>query len=159
MRHTRRPTTTRHGFSLVEMLIVLVVGSIMMAISFPKLHDAFLNERVRSTHTLVQAYLASARSAAQQRGGPAVFYADNSTKSIRVTADSNGTQVSLRPRVRLDSTLNVTFTSTADSIVFNSRGLAVGLASAQTITLSANGKTRIVCVTRMGAIQSGSCVQ
>ena len=66
--------------------------------------------------------------------------------------------VSYRAVVRLDSAYNVTMTASRDSIVFNGRGIAVGLSGSQTITLSKTGITKSICVSALGAILQGGCV-
>jgi prepilin-type N-terminal cleavage/methylation domain-containing protein len=154
-----RPAHRQSGFTLIELMIVLVIAWIVMALAAPRLRATYINEQVRSTQAFVRSYLVATRAAALRSGRTAVFYSSSSTNSIRVTVDSSGTMVDLLPRVRLDSAYRVTFTSSADSIVYNGRGQAVGLSTPQTITLSAGSSQQRLCIGLAGAVQNGVCVQ
>ena len=157
--HQRR-VSKRAGFTLIEVLIVVSIIAITLKMAIPPLHDLYVNEKIRSTSVVLRSYLASARSVAVQHGRTAVFHSSNSSASIWVMVDSSGTMVSLRPRLRLDSLYTVTLLATADSIAYDARGRAIGLSSPQTYTLSsAQGTNKLVCITLLGGVESGACVQ
>jgi prepilin-type N-terminal cleavage/methylation domain-containing protein len=154
-----RAAHRQSGFTLIELMIVLVIAWIVMTLASPRLRATYAAEQVRSTQTFVRSYLVAARAAALRGGRTAVFYSRASTSSIAVTVDSNGTMVTLLPPVRLDSVYKVTLTSSVDSIVYNGRGRAVGLSSPQTITLSAGGNQQRLCIGLAGTVQNGVCAQ
>src|SRR5678815_2669423 len=57
----------RNGFTLVELIIVIVVMGIMLMIAMPKMHDWSISANVRGARTSAVAVLARARAAAVQR--------------------------------------------------------------------------------------------
>jgi len=144
------------GFTLVEVLIVAVMIVLILGMAFPRVHQAFTAETVRNAQYAAQAYVTTARAVSLQKGRTTVFH--SAGQRIWVTTDSNGVQVQYRPAVRLDSAYGVTLTATRDSILFNGRGIAVGLSASQTVTLSKDGITKSICVSALGALLKGGCV-
>ena len=144
------------GFSLVELLTVGLLIVLVLAAVFPKVHDAYSAETVREAQYLTESYLTTARAASVQKGRTTVFH--SAGQRVWVTTDSSGVQVSYRAVVRLDSAYNVTMTASRDSIVFNGRGIAVGLSGSQTITVSKTGVTKSICISALGAILREGCV-
>ncbi len=143
------------GFTLAELLTVAMLIVIMLAAVFPKVHSAYAAETVREARYVTLAYVTTARAVSLQKGLTTVFHSAN--QQVWVTADSNGVQVSYRPVVKLDSVYNVAMTASLDSIVFNGRGMALGLPGSQTITVSKAGVTKSICISALGAILQGGC--
>src|SRR5207247_10795666 len=110
------------GFTLAELLTVAMLIVIMLAAVFPKVHSAYSAETVREARYVALAYVTTARAVSLQKGLTAVFHSAN--QQVRVTADSNGAQVSYRPVVKLDSVYSVAMPARGDSIVFNAPALA-----------------------------------
>ena len=144
------------GFTLVELLTVTMLVVIILAALFPKVHGAYSAETVREAQYVTVAYLTTARAVSLQKGLTTVFH--SADQRLWVTTDSSGVQVSYRPVVRLDSAYAVTMTASGDSVVFNGRGMAVGLPGSQTITLSKAGVTKSICISALGAILQRGCV-
>ncbi len=144
------------GFTLAELMIVAVMIVLILALAFPRVHRAFAAETVRNAQSEAQAYVTTARALSLQKGQTTVFH--SAGQKIWVTTDSSGLQVTYRPAVRMDSTYGVTLTATRDSILFNGRGIAVGLSASQTIALSKDGITKSLCVSALGAVLKLGCV-
>ena len=144
------------GFTLVELLTVAMLVVIILAAVFPKVHRAYSAETVREARYVALAYVTTARAVSLQKGLSTVFHSAN--QQVWVTADSSGVQVSYRPVVKLDSVYSVAMTASGDSIVFNGRGMALGLPGSQTITVSKAGVTKSICISALGAILQGGCV-
>jgi type II secretory pathway pseudopilin PulG len=144
------------GFTLVELLTVAVMIVLILGMVFPRVHAAFSAETVRNAQYAAQAYVTTARAVSLQKGRTTVFH--SAGQRIWVTTDSNGVQVKYRPAIRMDSTYGVTMTASSDSILFNGRGIAVGLSASQTIALSKGGITKSLCVSALGAVLKGGCV-
>ena len=150
---SRRRPRARRGFSIVELLVVLIVSGVVMRMAMPRFAAMRDRMSLRSAKQQMAAYLVSARAAAIRRSTTAVFSVQNSTISARVKRP-DGTQSSLGGTVPLLSARGVTVSpgggATADTIVYDSRGMAT--TPAHTYVLTRNSKKDSICVSRLGLI-------
>lgn len=155
----------RKGATLIEIMTAVGLAIIMTAIAFPKLKETRRAANMQSAKTQVESYLSVARSIAIRNGVRSFLIRDRNT--IRIMADSaNGLVAVVRP-VSLDSLSNVLLTSasgrTADTIVYDSRGMAVNLVDMQKfyITVASGyygaGTKDSICVTRLGLVLDRNC--
>ena len=153
-RCSRRRSRARRGFSIAELLVVLIVSGVVMRIAVPRFAAMRDRMALRSAKQQMAAYLVTARAAAIRRSATAVFSVQNSTISARVTLPT-GAQSSLGGKVALVSARGVTVApsvSAADSTVaYDSRGMA-NLPSARVYWLTRNSKKDSICVSRLGLI-------
>ena len=63
----------RRGFSMIEMIIVVILIGLIAAIGFPRLRDGLEKQNIRSAKALIATLAATARGAAIQRGAPYAF--------------------------------------------------------------------------------------
>lgn len=146
----------RRGFSLVEMLIVVVMIGIMLTIGFPKLRAGMVNNNVRAARTALINVIAGARSAASQtnrltwmkvEGNRAVVLA---RPRLDGTGGSTGADT-IGPVHNLGQVYGVTITPTLDSVRFNSTLTSLGLAG-KTFTITRSGRVETVAVDGQGRI-------
>jgi prepilin-type N-terminal cleavage/methylation domain-containing protein len=115
---------TRHdrpGFTLPEILIVIVIISVLALVAIPRFATASSKRHLESARMRVMAALATARQAAIQKGTSVTFTLSN-TNTVRVKQTSGDTTNLVSP-----VPLNTLYKVTADgpvSIEFNSRGFA-----------------------------------
>jgi Tfp pilus assembly protein FimT len=155
----------RKGVTLIEIMAVVVLAILMTAIAFPHLKGTRRAATMQSARTQVESYLAIARSIAIRNGVRSFLIREGNT--IRIMADStNGAIVTVVRPVHLDSISNVLLTSssgrTADTIIYDNRGLAVNLATTQRVYIRAAsgygaGTTDSICVTRLGLVLDRNC--
>src|SRR5688572_16420728 len=152
----------RKGVTLIEIMTVVVMAIIMTAIAFPRLKETRRASSMQSARAQVESYLAVARSVAIRNGVRAFLIRNGNT--IRIMADSaNGTIVTVVRPIQLDSVSNVTLGATKDTIVYDSRGLAVNLsASGERFYITAAsglgaGTMDSICVTRLGLVLDRKC--
>src|SRR5437773_1629850 len=81
----------RSGYTITEMIVVLVIFAVVTSLSIPRLHAATSSAGLRSARTQTAIYLAQAHALAVQRGREARFV--RTGNSVLVTVDSSGTQV------------------------------------------------------------------
>ena len=146
------------GFTVIELLIVIVLMGLVSAMAYPSMSQARATTSLRSARAQFSTSLATARAAAVRWGRPAQL--TRSGNSIQVRADTGGTGVfvALTAPVALDSQFNVTLSATIDSIVFGPRGLATNLSSSGAQFALVRGTIRdSVCLTRLGEMAPRGC--
>jgi type II secretion system protein H len=149
--------SVRHGFTLVEMLAVLVLMGIVLALAAPRIGDESVKLSVRSASQKVGAFLTRARAEAMQNGRRTAVVRVNN--GIRLVMD-NGTatptilgwqDLGLEQHVTLDA-------SPSDSIVFDPRGLAILRGTAvQRIVVTRDEYADTACVIGRGRIATSAC--
>jgi Tfp pilus assembly protein FimT len=151
----------RKGVTIIEIMTVVVLAIIMTAIAFPHLKDTRRASSMQSARTQVESYLTVARSVAIRNGVRAFLIRDGNT--IRIVADSaNGVFVTVVRPIQLDSVSNVTLGATKDTIIYDSRGIAVNLDGTQKFYITAAsgygaGTKDSICVTRLGLVLDRNC--
>lgn len=147
---------TRSGYTLVEMVVVLILFAVLTALSIPRLHGAQSSAGLRSARTETAIYLAQAHALAIQRGREARFL--RSVNTISVTVDSSGTQVLYGRPHDLSGEDKVTIPSTTqDTISFDARGFATNISTVAVVVLTRDGMRDSVCVTKIGKIITRGC--
>jgi prepilin-type N-terminal cleavage/methylation domain-containing protein len=151
---------SRAGYSLIEMMVVLVIAGIAMSISLPKFAAMRDRMSVRSAKQQFASYLATARSAAIRQGQSGQFHANANNIWSNVN-QANGTNINVSRAVSLKTARGVTVTlggspPSQDSIVFDSRGM--GSTGARTYLFTRNGIKDSICVSRLGLI-AATCGQ
>ena len=149
--HARRLTryASRRGFTLPEILIVIVMISVLALVAIPRFSSGNAKRNQESARMRVAAALATARAAAIQKGQQVTFQ----LKSNRVTVDA-GASDTLMARIPLDTLYKVTVSPTTTiTIVFNSRGFTTMTGSQQKIFLQRSGLADdSVVVTKTGMV-------
>jgi prepilin-type N-terminal cleavage/methylation domain-containing protein len=146
------PTIRRSGFTLPEILIVIVMISVLALVAIPRFATANGKRHMESARMRIAAALATARQAAIQKGQTVQFkIADN-----RVTVIASGTTTNLISPVPLDTLYKVTVSNVGNpfTVDYSSRGFG-NLSSATTkIVLSRSGVSDdSVVVTSTGMVK------
>jgi prepilin-type N-terminal cleavage/methylation domain-containing protein len=145
----------RQGYTLIEMMIVLVIIGTIGMLTTPRFQLVKARTDFRSAQTETGEYLAQARAVALQRGREARFVTNGNT--ISVTVDSSGTQVVFsRPR-DLQRTYGVSLASTRAQISFDPRGMAIGNAAMERVRLSRGTMVDSICVSKLGKVIYTRC--
>jgi prepilin-type N-terminal cleavage/methylation domain-containing protein len=144
------------GYTLAEMIVVLVIFGVVTALSIPRLHGAQSSGSLRSARMQTAVYLAQAQNLAIQRGREAWFV--RSGNIISVSVDSSGTQVVYGRPHDLSKEHGVTIPSTThDVIKFDSRGFAIGAGTVETVVLTRDGMRDSVCMSKLGKLINRGC--
>jgi prepilin-type N-terminal cleavage/methylation domain-containing protein len=129
------------GFTAIEMVMVIVIAGILMAVAIPILRTSSPRTAVHGAADEVSRLYATARSASIQRGKTAWLLLDPSTSTVTVTAKkigATGVDTIAKPD-DLNSRYNVTFTTSATSLVFTPRGIGANLSTTMVIISSNTG--------------------
>jgi prepilin-type N-terminal cleavage/methylation domain-containing protein len=146
----------RSGYTIMEMIVVLVIFGLVTGLSMPRLHAASSSAGLRSARLQTAVYLAQAHSLAIQRGREAWFLRSGNT--IKVTVDSAGTQIIYGRVHDLSREHSVTIPSTShDTIRFDARGYAIGAGSIEKVLLTRDGLSDSVCVSKLGKVINRGC--
>ncbi len=148
----------KSGFTITELMIVLVLGSIAVAIATPSLSSAFRRTGLRAAMDEFVSTHALARSAAVRHGRTAELHIDDlngrfwvevDTGSVSVVKDTIGI-------VKDISTRDVSMSSDRTMICFDSRGLPTtrGACEAADATLVFTSGTRVdtLTITALGRV-------
>ena len=129
--------TLRSGFTLPEILIVIVMISLLALVAIPRFATANGKRHMESARMRVAAGLATARAAAIQKGEPVRFQ----ITSNRVTVLRLAGSTDLISPVPLDTLYKVTVGNVGDpfNVDFSGRGFATNLGSNKTIRLRRSG--------------------
>ena len=133
------PSRVRRGFTLPEMLIVIVMISLLALVAIPRFATANGKRHMESARMRVSAALATARAAAIQKGYPVRFQLRQNR--VTVNRDTTGAPNLISP-VPLDTLYNVSakpvgFSDPFD-VVFSGRGFS-NVGSTAIIKLSRPG--------------------
>jgi prepilin-type N-terminal cleavage/methylation domain-containing protein len=112
----------RRGFSLVEMLIVVVMIGIMLSIGLPKMRAGMINNNVRAARTALINMIAGARNAGSQTNRSTWVKVDGSRALVLASPRlaGAGTMDTIGPIQNLGQLYGVTITpATPDSFRFN----------------------------------------
>ena len=152
--HTSRHRDPRGGFTLTELLIVLIIAAIISSMALPKFFSFVRHLSARSAVSQVVTDLTMARTQAVREGRTVSLRMVNSY-TYRVTVDNGAAVVSTLKTVNVrGGQRDVTITPANARVIFDSRGmLAPG--SATQLTVTRTGKQDIVSISGVGRVYRG----
>ena len=148
------PLRGRAGFTLTEMLVVVVIMTIMAALAGPRMAHWLRTLSSRTTADQVAADLSLARIQAVRNGRTASLRITND-HTYTITLDSLGTQgVSVIKTVDVSRyEVGTVLAPTSGRISFDSRGiLRSALTSTDSVRITRGSSSRVVKITTVGRI-------
>lgn len=151
---------TRRGFTMLELLVVLVVAGVLVAITGKQLASAFSGNSRSSATRVVATMFFRARAIAIQRSSQTSLVRSGNT--IKIMGDSSGTQVQLAPTVDLNQRYGVTLTAIStpsgrSDLSFDPRGLITGTTTSLKIVVTKGTKADTVCASGLGGTKMRGC--
>ena len=143
----------RAGFTMLELLVVLILIAVLTGLALPKLTTAAQKANIRSTRMELASMAARARAAAIQRGCVDSLHISTSTARAWVTAcQVNGSsRDTVGPVDDLGKRFGVTLSTSKTDYGYDPRGIAVGF-SGGTIVITGNGFTDSVVINNVGKV-------
>jgi prepilin-type N-terminal cleavage/methylation domain-containing protein len=152
----------RRGFTLLEMMIVLLIVGLLFAIAIRPLNTQRRKLNARSARVAASQGLALARSASIARGCVARFHLNvtatpNSKMWVTVckatTIGRVGAAIDTLGRIdTLSGRFGVTVSGTSDSVSYDARGFSVGYTSAAYAFRAGTGARDSLTVSPMGRV-------
>ena len=152
-----RASSHRAGFTMIEMLTVMVLFGIMAAILTKPVSGAFRANARRAAKREASAYLFRARVIAVQQSRASQLVRSGNVLKIRV--DSSGTMVQLGTATDLGAAYGVTVSmssSPPDTIKFDPRGFMLTPPTPK-IVVTRDAAADTICVTGLGRVTLRSC--
>ena len=145
----------RRGFSLMEILTVMIMIGIMASLALPRLNSTLAKQSVRGARSAITTAHSRARNAAISRGRRTAFAIRNGVLVILSRNPVTGVVDTVgRTSDSVTSRFGVTFTvnpSTRDTLVFDSRGLGTE-GSGTDIYVSKSGYADTVSISSLGRV-------
>lgn len=140
------------GFTLIELMIVIVLIGAMAAFAFPRIGDAVTQQGVRSARGAFVALLAKTRGTAIQRGSNASLIISGTRVYVEATHPVKRDSVQ-RVGVMEDfgTRYKVTISPTSDTILFDARGIGRE-ANETVITMTRGAYSQTLKVSRIGRV-------
>jgi prepilin-type N-terminal cleavage/methylation domain-containing protein len=136
----------RNGFTLMEMMMVIVIMGLMLAMGLPKLHDWSNSADASGARTSAVALLAKARAAAIQNNQLTTASFEGTSGAVVVQATNDTLE-----RVAMGTQYGVTMSPSSWSVTYDPRGIGQ-FHSPYTVTFTRSGKTSSLTVSGYGRV-------
>ncbi|HKP74435.1 MAG TPA: GspH/FimT family protein [Longimicrobiaceae bacterium] len=148
--YSRAPHRNRGGFSLAEILIVLVIIGIALAMAVPRVQQALHQSAIRGALNRVATDITLTRLRAVRTSRRAMLLVNGSGNGYTVIVDPTGTPQTFKTVSFSNDYKDLTLSPVNDSIVFDSRGMLI--AGTGTIKASRQGRSDSVTVSGVGRV-------
>ena len=148
----RRALRARAGFSILELMVVMLIGGVMAKVSIGKIHDLMSQQRVVHAATAIQNDLEAAFQIAGRNRAPVRISWDATVQQLSITNRAGTTtfRKTTLGRQAYGFASNAVTVSTSPLEVYPN-GLA---ADTLLVTISSNGFTKKLRMSRAGLVQA-----
>lgn len=148
---TRRSSRFTRGYTMIEVVIVLAVGSILTAMAIPQIQSGLYNYRLNSAVAMAKWAIQSTRFQALMKGYPyqVVFNAANVNYQIQ-NLPSGSTYVNVGSTVPL-AAWPMTFNQNT-TINFKPNGMVTATVGSNVFTITYQGTTKTITVSNYGNV-------
>lgn len=146
----------RRGFTLVELMMVVVIGGAIMLLGFPRLNQAFVSANLNGARSAVASTFARARAVAVETGRPTrLRFNGNSifiTASPRLVFVAGSDRDTVGTIQNLNQQFGVTAALSADDLGFDPRGFGTNTGTT-TVTVTKGSSSRTLTISAFGRVQ------
>jgi prepilin-type N-terminal cleavage/methylation domain-containing protein len=152
----------RHGYSLLELLVVLGIVAVVFAMVVPRVATIQSGTSLRAARQQLATTFAAARGAALQKGQLSTLTLSASAATVTVRSGLTSTPVVVLGPVHFTQSVGVTVVPLAgapSSVSYNARGLITPTPEVDVLRyeLHFGSKRDTLCVSRAGFILSHRC--
>ena len=149
---------SRPGYTLTEMLIVVVMVGALTLIAIPKFSGLVERNKLSAAREEIAAAIATARAAAVQKGRTATLWFSGNQMWVTVVTSNAGATATVVPMKSFTSLYNVSVAASDSAITFDMRGFATPrLSSTGIFRIVGTSRRDSVCITTAGQIMPRSC--
>jgi prepilin-type N-terminal cleavage/methylation domain-containing protein len=148
--------STRRGFTLLEIAIVVVLMGVMGGYAAPRLLQARTRASSRSASQAVVSQISRARDIASRRRITTRVVLSSTT--VMAFGTVNGIEQQVLPPLNLTTEFGATLTSGRPEIRFDTRGFASGLTGHVEVNTHHGGSYSRLCISRYGNVRLGGCL-
>lgn len=144
----------KRGFSVIELVIVMVVIGVLAAFGIPRLRNSLEKSNIRGAKAGFATLVATARGVAVQRGCPATLNltADSAwVTACNLTPPPAPATVVVGSKKLVGSQYSVTFTPSAASVTYDPRGIQTDFKTT-TIRIAGSTLTDSVIINQVGKV-------
>jgi prepilin-type N-terminal cleavage/methylation domain-containing protein len=145
---------SRRGFTLIEIMIVIVVSGLLFLIGMPRLRDAVVRNNVYQARVAISALYARARAVSIEQGrlGYVAISGNRVAVLVRIAPTGAAWADTIGVVEDLNARHGVTVTATNDTIRFDPRGFGLN-GTTESIAVSRAGIADTVFISAFGRIQ------
>lgn len=149
---------SRQGYTLTEMLIVVVMVGMLTMITLPKFSGLVERNRLSAAREEIAAAIATARAAAVQKGRTATLRFSGNQMWVTVVTSNAGATTTVVPVKSFMTLYNVSVAATDTTITYDMRGFVTPRLGSTGIFRIVGGSRRdSVCITTAGQIMPRGC--
>lgn len=149
---------SHRGFTLTEMLIVVVMVGTLTLMTLPKFSGLVERNRLSAAREEIAAALATARAAAVQKGRTATVRFSGNSMWVTVVTSNAGATTTVVPVKQFMTLYNVSIAASDTTITYDMRGfLAPRLGSTAIFRILGSSRRDSVCITSAGQLMPRSC--
>ena len=145
----------RRGFTILEMMLVIMVLAIVTALGLPRMSAGVSKANVRGARTSLINLLSRTRIAATESNRISLLRIEGNNAVILLRPrllPGAGDADTLGPVARLGDIYGVSITGAIDSVWFDPRGMAAGFGTGTTFFLARDGISDSVRIDGLGRI-------
>ncbi|HEX9581392.1 MAG TPA: GspH/FimT family pseudopilin [Gemmatimonadales bacterium] len=128
---------TARGFTLLELIIVIVIMGAMAGLAFPRIGDAVTQQSVRSARAGMISFVAKARGTAIQRGSTVRLIVSSNRVFVQAAHPVTNALQTVGVMEDFNARWGVTVDPTNDTLVYDARG--IGLEASETVYTVSRG--------------------